>query len=194
VASTQQDMEHTAHAKERRGGVPPSWVIRDDPAGTLSTGLQRQIECARQLLASAEAIESEGDSDRWREEFSSWRRRCGATLQRGFEREAAEEFYRGTRIREHPPRQWREARRTAIRAVEDMTQLLVTLRQTLSGQGAPKRRANRSTGGKTSENEASHDGCRMANPSPRASGAVHYEVLDSEAATGSDVNYQTSKS
>ncbi len=156
VVSTRQEIEYTAHAKEHRSGALGSTVIRDDQAGTLTTGLGREIERARLVLATAEAITGAGDFDRWRHEFWAWRTQCGATLHGGFEREAAAEFYRGTRIRDYPQAQWREARRAAVRAVEDMTQLLVTLRHTLSGQGAPKRRVNGSAAPTTAPREMAH--------------------------------------
>ena len=57
------------------------------------------------------------------------------TLRCGFEREAAEEFYGGTLLRDYPATQWREARRAAVKATGDMIQLMLTLRHTLSGQG-----------------------------------------------------------
>jgi hypothetical protein len=52
-------------------------------------------------------------------------------------REAAEEFYRATLVQYLPRAQWRQSLRGVLKAIEDMIELLVTLRATLLDRGAP---------------------------------------------------------
>jgi hypothetical protein len=135
-------MEQTVYSNEKE--CAPSWTgpVREDPAGTLTAALSTDIHGARSLLRRAESLADDGGFARWREQFSSWRDRCGETLQSGFEREAAVEFYRATRAREVlPGDRWQDGRRATVKTVEDMVQLLVALRATLTSRGAPAERA-----------------------------------------------------
>jgi len=128
-------------------------LVRDDRAGTLAAGLAREIEAARVLLADAETARDRTAFDRWQDRFWGWRTRCGAALQAGFQREAAEEFYGGTLIRDYPATQWCEARRAAIKAVEDMIQLMLTLRHTLSGHGGSSNQRDAWRGAKAADHQ-----------------------------------------
>jgi hypothetical protein len=112
-------------------------LIRDDHAGTLTASLGSEIEGAHQLLEFAELFVDEFGFGRWREDFAAWRSHCGGMLRANFALEAAQEFYRGTFVPNLPAAQWRQRLRANVKAIDDMIQLLVTLRATLQGRGAP---------------------------------------------------------
>jgi hypothetical protein len=114
-------------------------LIRDDLAGTLTVGLTREIEGARELLELAGLVVDEFGSGRWQADLEQWRTSCGEMLRTYFAQEAAAEFYKGTFVREVPGPEWRQRLRASVKAVEDMIELLVTLRATLAGRGAPPR-------------------------------------------------------
>lgn len=128
-------MEQTKSSE--RGGAAPrkSLVVRDDRAGTLATRLGCEIDTAHRLLDDAEMLRDDIGFERWRDRFWAWRTGCGVMLQSCFEREAAEEFYGGTRMRDFPKSHWRDGSREAAKAVQDMIQLLTMLRHTL-GRGS----------------------------------------------------------
>ena len=134
-------MDRASYCKREHSASTGSWVVRDDRAGTLTAALTTEIDAAHRLLESAGLIRDNASFEHWQDQFWVWRTRCGAKLQRGFEREAAAEFYGGTVVRSFPKERWREARRAAVKAVEDMIQLLVTLRATLQGRGVSPVRA-----------------------------------------------------
>jgi hypothetical protein len=106
-------------------------LIRDDRAGTLSAHLQREIDIARRLQKGVKLITRDRDVQRWEEAFSRWRKQCGELLRDEFEREAADEFYRGTALPAFQPTRWEEARRVTEKSMAEMIELLVTLRHTL---------------------------------------------------------------
>jgi hypothetical protein len=114
-------------------------LIRDDLAGTLTVGLTREIDNARELLEFAGLVVDEFGFGRWRVDLEQWRTSCGEMLRTYFAQEAAAEFYRGTFVREVPGRDWRQRLRAGVKAVEDMIELLVTLRATLAGRGVASR-------------------------------------------------------
>jgi hypothetical protein len=130
-----QYTEQVVHSKQQQCAPTGPGLIRDDRAGTLTAALDREIAAAHRLVEHAELLADDEAFACWREQFSTWRERCGETLQTGFEREAAEEFYGGTLIRVARGKRWRAGQRDAQKAVEDMTQLLVTLRASLVGRG-----------------------------------------------------------
>jgi len=114
-------------------------LVRDDPAGTLAGRLGNEIEGARQLLEFAELLADEFGFERWWEDFAQWRACCGEMLRRCFAREAAAEFYRATLVLDLSAPHWRRALQAAVTAIENMIELLVMLRATLQGRGAPSR-------------------------------------------------------
>jgi hypothetical protein len=122
-------------------GRPPG-LVRDG-SGSLTGQLGEKIDAAHRLLDSAELLDSEAAYRGWRDRFCTWRSVCGPTLQEHFEREAADEFYGGTLIRELPSKRWREEARAAVKTVEDMVQLLGTLQATLIGRGGGSRGVRR---------------------------------------------------
>lgn len=129
-------MEQTTCTNREESASNRPGLVRDDRAGTLAAGLAGAIDAAHQLLLGAEALTDDIGFEAWREWFSAWRTCCGEMLRRCFEREAAAEFYGGTQIPDMTEERWREGRRAAVKAVEDMIELLATLRQTLAGRGA----------------------------------------------------------
>lgn len=132
-------MVHVTYSTRDRPAPCGTGVIRDDRAGTLTAMLTREIDAARRLLESADVLTDHIGFEHWRELFDAWRTCCGEMLRRYLALEAAEEFYKGTFVRDVPGTQWRQRLRAGVKAVEDMIELLVTLRATLQGRGAPSR-------------------------------------------------------
>jgi hypothetical protein len=130
----------TPTTRERNRSRPATWVVRDDGAGSLAAALTAEVGFAQRLLQAAELVNDSAGYQHWRHRHAQWRERCGATLRQRFEREAAAEFFRGTELGDFSREQWRDARRAAVNALENMIELLVTLRHTLAGQGGGSRR------------------------------------------------------
>jgi hypothetical protein len=123
-------IERITHSRRQSAANEPG-LIRDDPTGRLSAHLQREIDVARRLQKALKLIAREGDLERWEEAFARWRKQCGDLLRHEFEREAADEFYRGTALPAFQPTRWEEATRATEKSMAEMIELLVTLRHTL---------------------------------------------------------------
>jgi hypothetical protein len=132
-------MASAEHPESERADA---WLIRDDAAGTLGSSLEVAIAEARGLREQSELLGSEDEFVSWREALLGWRLRCGEMLRRVFEREAANEFLRGTRLWDFPPGKWGPRLRDDQRALDGTIELLVSLRSTLTAGGGSRRRTS----------------------------------------------------
>lgn len=129
---------------KRRGQADPSdlshpSLVRDDEAGTLKSSLDGAIEQARSLREESQLLRCETDFVSWREELLGWRLRSGEMLRRLFEREVANEFLHGARLWNFPPGKWGPRLRDDQKALDDTTELLESLRSSVTGYGRPPR-------------------------------------------------------
>jgi hypothetical protein len=133
-------MPNPAHPEDHRSD---GWLIRDDLAGTLGSSLEVAIAEARVLREQSESLGAEAEFVSWREALWGWRQRRAEMLRGVFEREAANEFLRGTRLWDFPPGKWGLRLRDEQRALDDTIALLVALRNSLTARGGPHPRTPR---------------------------------------------------